>query len=164
MSRAPTVLSLALAVALVATACGDHEFSPPSEESRIAGADTLFSPAMFDTIEWSSRAQRIDAGNMVFAQNCRRCHGPVGRGNTQYDRDHDLHPPSLVEPDFPYDSVGELRHVVFTGHRGGMPGWGVASLDPRDIDAASFYLLEQLRPEMLSDSTRLPGPLRERPR
>ncbi len=163
MIRSSALLSIALAATLVLSACGDHKFSPPSEESRIEAADSAYTPAMFDTLEWASDRQRVDAGNMVFAQICRRCHGPVGRGDTDYDREYDLHPPSLVDPGFRFDSIAELRRVIFTGHRGGMPGWGISRLTPRQVDAAAFYILHQLRPEILSDSTRLPGPLETSP-
>lgn len=158
MTRARALLLLALLTPLAAAAC-EQKFYPPAEESKISGAEEFYSPEAFDTLHWSSAQQRIEAGNMVFALKCRRCHGPIGRGNTEYDRDHDLHPPSLVTPEFAYDSLPALRRVIFTGHLGGMPSFGIRELTPREIDAVAYYILAELRPEILSGKTHLPGPL-----
>ena len=105
---------------------------------------------MWDTIAWQSEEQRALAGNEVFAARCRNCHGPLGRGGTEYAASRGVDVPSLVEPEWRMagrpDSV---RHRVFVGHVAGMPTWGVAGITQRDIDAVSFYLLESLRPEVL---------------
>ena len=155
MSRALPVLTLGLLVS-VAAACSDHEFHPPSEEEKQATADSLYSPALFDSVTWESAAVRINAGNLVYADECRRCHGPLGRGDTEYSRSQELDTPSLVGADWEYrDDLEGVRHRIFVGHASGMPNWGVTNLAPRDIDAAAFYILAQLRPEVLGDS--VPG-------
>lgn len=147
---------LALVIAL-ASGCESHEFHPPDRAERVAEADSLYASETFDTITWSSRAERIQAGNLVFADECRRCHGPLGRGDTEYVRAQELDVPSLVEPDWPYgDDLDAVRRRIFTGHVSGMPTWGIGALSPRQIDAAAFYIVHQLRPEV-TESTRLPG-------
>lgn len=156
MTRLATLLTIAVVVA-AGTACQDHDYHPPSEEERLSFADSLYSPALFDSITWDSDERRVEAGNLVYADECRRCHGAIGRGNTSYAREQRLAVPSLVDPD--WELAGDLsgvRQRIFTGHTGGMPAWGPHSLTPRQIDAAAFYILEQLRPEILADSTTVP--------
>lgn len=151
------LLALALAMAAGA-ACSDHEFHPPSEEEREARADSMFTPALFDSLTWASDSARIVAGNLVFADECRRCHGALGRGNSEYATQHDLDVPSLVEPGWALAaSIDSVRYQIFVGHGEHMPDWGVGRLSPRQIDAAAAYILEQLRPEVLADSVRIPG-------
>lgn len=149
-------VATAAALFLVATAgaCGEHEFHPPSEEEQLSLADSLYSPTAFDTLTWSSDQERLEAGNLVFADKCRRCHGVVGRGQSEYAEEHELDVPSLVEPDWELaQDLPAVRRRIFRGHLGGMPAWGVERLTPRQIDAVAHYILEQLRPEILSDTT-----------
>jgi mono/diheme cytochrome c family protein len=154
VSRRVQVLALGLLVS--AAACSDHEFHPPSEEEKQAVADSLYSPALFDSVSWETDTARIDAGNLVYADECRRCHGPLGLGETEYAETQELDVPSLVNADWEYqDDLEGVRRRVFVGHASGMPNWGVSNLTPREIDAAAFYILEQLRPEVLQDS--VPG-------
>lgn len=161
-SPAPARLVATVAILLVAAGCSDHEFHPPSEEEEEARADSLYSPALFDTLTWSSDSARIETGNLVFADECRRCHGPLGRGETDYARENELHVPSLVQEDWRFaDMIDSVRHVVFVGHGEGMPDWGVGRLSPRQIDAAAAYILELLRPEVLADTATTPAPLDE---
>lgn len=156
--RFPLVPLVALALGVGAAACGEHEFHPPSEEAQEARADSVYNPAIFDTITWSSTADRIQQGNLVFADECRRCHGPLGRGGTDYDRANELQVPSLVERDWPLAGrIDSARYEIFVGHGSGMPNWGVGRLSPRQIDAAAFYILHQLRPDVLQDNARIPG-------
>lgn len=142
----------ALAVAAGA-GCGEHEFDPPSRAERVEEAAERFDAASFDTIAWADEAQRMLEGNAVYAAECRRCHGPLGRGDTEYARANNLDVPSLVEPDWDFadDPIG-VRRRIFTGHEAGMPTWGVAGITPREIDAVAAYLLEDLRPEILGGS------------
>lgn len=160
MTRAHATGPLLLAAALALTACGDHEFHPPDREGRVAEAETRLDDARFDTVSWDSRDVRISAGNLVFADECRRCHGPLGRGDTDYARRNDLEVASLVEPDWEHaDDLDAVRRRIFVGHAEGMPNWGVGQLSARQIDAVAFYILEQLRPEILeaeADSTPSP--------
>ncbi|MFO7893256.1 MAG: c-type cytochrome [Longimicrobiales bacterium] len=149
---------LALAAGMGVSGCSDHEFHPPSQEERTTRADSLYTPALFDSIIWSSDSARVQTGNLIYADECRRCHGPLGRGETEYARENELTVPSLVEPDWVHaGSVDTLRRQIFVGHPGGMPNWGVGRLAPRQIDAAAAYILEQLRPEVMGDTTRVPS-------
>lgn len=151
MTRAPATLALALTVTPLA-ACEDEGYQPPPEENRIELADSLYSPALFDTITWASDRERINAGNLVYADTCRRCHGTVGEGGQATVAGRELVVPSLVRADWVLDDdPATLRQRTFTGHTGGMPSWGISRLTPREIDAVAFYILEQLRPEMLDD-------------
>lgn len=144
-------LALALAVALpLAAGCEKkYEFDPPDRARRVAAAESIFSPALFDTIAWASDEERIFLGNEVYATHCRRCHGPLGEGDTPYARERGLEVPSLVAPDWEYaGDVDAVRRRIFTGHPAGMPVWGMGPVSAREIDAVAHYILEQLRPEM----------------
>lgn len=143
---------LVLVSAWTVGGCGDHEFEPPSQEDRSARADSMYSTALFDSVAWASDSLRLQTGNLVFADECRRCHGPLGRGETEYARNNDIEVPSLVEQDWAYAGLMDsVRHRIFVGHQQ-MPNWGVVRLTPRQIDAAAAYILDQLRPEVLADS------------
>lgn len=149
--------ALAVGVFAAVAACDSHEFHPPDRTQRVAEADSLYSSEAFDTITWSSEAVRIQAGNLVYADECRRCHGPLGRGDGDYARSQELDVPSLVDPEWEYgDDLDPVRRRIFTGHPEGMPTWGIAGLTPRQIDAAAFYIVRQLREEV-TPSTRLPA-------
>lgn len=144
----------ALCLAAGLAACGEHEFHPPDRGAQVAAADSMYSPTMFDTITWASDSLRLFEGNNTFGAECRRCHGYLGRGETDYAREHDIHVPSLVQRDWRFANDPEgLRKMIFTGHAG-MPTWGVAGISPREIDAVSYYVLHQLRPDVLGDSVR----------
>jgi mono/diheme cytochrome c family protein len=157
--RVGVALAPTLAAALVLAGCEEEGYQPPDETQSIELADSLYSPALFDTIAWDSDEQRIDAGNLVYADSCRRCHGPVGEGGAVRVGGRDLMVPSLVEGQWHmHDDIEAVRELIFTGHTGGMPSWGIHRLTPRQIDAVAFYLLEQLRPEMMAESpTPVPG-------
>lgn len=144
-------LTLVLSAAvLVLAACEEEGYQPPPESQRLELADSLYSPALFDTIQWPSDQERITAGNLVYADHCRRCHGPVGEGGVVQVAGNTLVVPSLVREEWPRDEdMADVRRRVFTGHTGGMPSWGIIRLTPRQIDAVAFYILEQLRPEIL---------------
>ena len=133
--------ALALAVAALAlVACKDHEFHPPDREEQVVRATTRYRHADFDTIAWADSADRMMAGNQVFAAHCRKCHGPLGQGGTEYAASQGLDVPSLVRADWPYDSVGAVRERIFAGHADGMPSWGLGRLTLREIDAAAHYV------------------------
>src|SRR5690606_34815520 len=76
--RAAACAVLVLAATFVA--CEEHEFHPPSREAQVAQADSLYSPAIFDTIAWESDSLRVAVGNDIFGARCRRCHGYLGEG------------------------------------------------------------------------------------
>lgn len=149
---------LAVVVAATVTACGEHEFEPPDREEQVEEADRLYSTALFDSVTWASDSARVQLGNSVYAAKCRKCHGPLGRGVTEYAQEHSFEVPSLVDADWPYaDDLEGVRHRIFTGHAEGMPTWGVAGITPRQIDAAAHYVLEQLRPDVLQGGAAMPG-------
>ena len=124
----------------------------------MALADSAYEPAAFDTLTWASEVERIEAGNLVYADECRRCHGALGEGDTEYSQAQQLDVPSLVAEDWgPGNDLDAVRRLVFTGHAEGMPSWGLHKLEPRQIDAVAYYILEQLRPEVLESQPVLPG-------
>lgn len=135
---------------LAAAACsGGHEFEPPDRGVIVAEAEADYSPTMFDTLTWASDSVRVLQGNEVYAETCRRCHGPLGRGNTDYSREQGLTVPSLVEPDWKLASIDSLRRTIFVGHKDGMPVFGERHTTARDIDAVAAYILLQLRPDVM---------------
>lgn len=149
--------AVAVAAVVATTACDSHGYDPPDRAARVAEADSLYSSEAFDTISWSSESARIQAGNLVYADECRRCHGTLGRGDGDYARAEELDVPSLVDPEWEYgEDLEPVRRRIFTGHPEGMPTWGIAGLTPRQIDAAAFYIVRQLREEV-TPATRLPG-------
>lgn len=145
-----TCVGIAL-FAFVAGACsGGHDFEPPDPEERVGEAAALYSAALFDTLTWESDEARQIEGNAVYAAECRRCHGTLGEGGTEYALERDLEVPSLIEEEWALaDSLDAVRRVIFTGHVDGMPTWGVGGITPREIDAVSHYVLEVLRPDAL---------------
>jgi mono/diheme cytochrome c family protein len=147
--RAYHVVVLASVLAATAACDNKHHFEPPSRAARVSAADTVLTPETFDTIAWPSDSARAFEGNNVFAAHCRACHGYLGQGDTEYARTYHIPVPSLVRADWPYADLPAVRHRIFTGHPSGMPTWGVAGIQPREIDAVAYYLLNVLRPEVL---------------
>lgn len=144
------VVASACALAVGAGAC-HQEFEPPDRAVRVARADSLFATAAFDTVLWVDQGTRTTEGNLVYAEACRRCHGTLGRGATDYARERNLDVPSLVERDWPYAQVDSLRHKIYIGHESGMPIFGDGALSLRQIDATAAYILLTLRPEVLEE-------------
>lgn len=131
---------------LLLVGCEEHKFEPPDRAARVSEADSAFAEARFDTIQWSSDEERLRAGNLVYVEHCRRCHGSVGEGNTAYARDQGLDVPALVQPDWRLQNQPDsIRRRVYIGHVRGMPTYGIAGITPREIDAVTIYVLEQLR-------------------
>lgn len=147
--RCRKVIMATLALATLASACGDPEFEPPDRSARVERADSIYSPALFDTISWPSEAALLTEGNALYAEECRRCHGTLGQGGTDYARERGLTVPSLVEPEWPMADTDSLRHMIFVGHESGMPIYGDGDLSPRQIDATAAYILLTLRPDVL---------------
>ena len=155
-----TVLCVLAGAALLAGCEKKYEFDPPSREERVEEAERLYTPALFDTISWESAEERNVIGNAIYAARCRRCHGTLGRGETEYARERDLEVPSLVEPEWRFaGDVEAARREVFTGHPVGMPTRGVAGLTPREMDAVTHYVVDQLREDVLGGGggAELPG-------
>jgi len=144
------VLALALALALAVGAC-HQEFEPPDRAARVARADSLFATAAFDTVQWADAEVRLTEGNLVYSEECRRCHGTLGEGTTDYARERGLDVPSLVERDWPLAEADSLRRKIFIGHESGMPIFGDRELTLRQIDATAAYILLMLRPEVLEE-------------
>lgn len=136
------------ALALVAVACG-HDFEPPDRGERVREAEREYSATLFDSVAWTSQEARVQEGNTIYAEDCRRCHGQLGRGETDYARSRGLDVPSLVEPDWPLDDLSALRHEIYVGHETGMPVFGQGGLTLRQMDAVAAYILDVLRPEIL---------------
>jgi mono/diheme cytochrome c family protein len=154
--RSTSLRRVASIIALASAAgCAEPEFEPPSRAERVGAADERFDTALFDTIAWPDSLQRLQEGNAVYAAECRRCHGTLGEGETEYAVANELDVPTLVGPDW---SLGTdplaLRRKIFTGHEAGMPTWGIAGISAREIDAVAAYLAEDLRPEILGESAR----------
>lgn len=159
----PTTLAaslVALAGAAFLAGCEKkYEFDPPSREEQVESAERIYTQALFDSISWENTEQRNLIGNAIYAARCRRCHGTLGRGETEYARERDLDVPSLVEAEWRFaGDVEAARRAVFTGHPMGMPTWGVAGLTPREIDAATHYVVHQLRGDVLGGPGRKPTP------
>lgn len=144
----PRAVIAAAACALAAAACAKHEQEPPSREERVAQADSIFTPELFDTIAWSGDQDRAFVGNNTYAAHCRDCHGWLGWGDTDYAREHGIDVPSLVRDGWPWHDIDAMRRRIFTGHPAGMPTWGVSGITPREIDAVAYYVLFVLRPEV----------------
>lgn len=143
-------LAAAVVLAGALAACGgEHEFEPPDRAERVAAAESAFAVMSFDSVTWSGDSARAQAGSELYAAECRKCHGYLGRGDTDYARQRDLDVPSLVAAEDPHAaSLDSVRHRIYVGHQAGMPSWGVGRLTPRQIDAAAYYLVHRLRPEM----------------
>lgn len=144
---------LACCLLLAAAGCESHEFEPPSREAQVQQADSMYAPALFDTVQWSGDSVRLAVGNDIFGARCRRCHGYLGDGGSVEILDDTVDVPSLVQPEWDYaGDIDAIRRRIFTGHPRGMPTWGVAGLTPREIDAVAWYIDTVLRPEMLRQS------------
>lgn len=159
----PTTLAaslVALAAAALFAGCEKkYEFDPPSREEQVEDAERIYTRALFDSISWESTEERDLIGNAIYAARCRRCHGTLGRSETEYARERNLEVPSLVEPEWRFaGDVEAARRAVFTGHPMGMPTWGVAGLTLREIDAATHYVVHQLRGDVLGGPGRKPTP------
>ena len=148
MSR-PAPLGSVVVLAAALAACGSHEFEPPDRGERVREALAEYTPAMFDTVVWASEEDRTLLGNEIYVEKCRNCHGPLGRGQTDYAREQGLDVPSLVELDWPLAVADSLHKAVFAGHENGMPIYGDGTLSPREIDAVTGYILEVLRPDVI---------------
>jgi len=139
----------AVVACVVLGACSEHHFEPPDREEQVSEAEAGFSVVAFDSIAWESDEVRALEGNVVYSTYCNNCHGPLGRGDTEYARTRHLDVPSLVEPDWRFaQSRDSVLHRIFVGHAAGMPTWGVAGISSRETDAVTHYLLTVLRPEV----------------
>jgi len=132
---------------LVVWGCG-HDFEPPDRSRRVANAAAAYSTELFDSIAWESQESRVRDGNAIYAEDCRRCHGQLGRGDTDYSRERRLEVPSLVEVDWRLSDLDALRREIYVGHETGMPVFGDGGLTTRQVDAVAAYILDVLRPDV----------------
>ena len=142
---ARTTLSVATVLLM---GCGGHEFDPPDRSARVDAAAATYDAATFDSVSWQNDSVRALQGNTVYAEMCRRCHGTLGMGDTDYARERGLEIPSLVEPQWALADLDSLRKVIYVGHEEGMPIFGAEGISPREIDGAAYYVLEVLRPDV----------------
>lgn len=143
-------ISLVLSLALLGTfGCGsDNQSRLGSGAASIDIAQPPFDAAVFDTITWNSNEQFLAHGQAVYEANCKKCHGPTGAGEGGYIYGgQTLQPPSWLVADWRFadDPIG-LRRYIYSGSVGGMPYWGLAGADYRDVDAVANYIVEVLRP------------------
>ncbi len=121
---------------------------------EVAAADSVLAGVRFDTITWMDAGERVMHGNSVYAASCTRCHGYLGAGGTEYAKRRALEVPSLVARDWKYaGDIAGVRARVFSGHDAGMPTWGLrgdAGLSLRDVDAVAWYVVTQLRSDVLT--------------
>ena len=143
---------LAVVLAASVTACSGHEFEPPDRAERVREAAAVYAPSLFDTITWSAEESRSRVGNQVYIDKCRNCHGPVGRGGTDYAKGRGLEVPSLVRPDWPLAVADSLHRAIYVGHEQGMPIYGDGGISLREIDAVAGYVLNVLRPDVLGQT------------
>lgn len=136
-------------LAAAATACGGNDYEPPDRTEAVRLASVAYEPALFDTVAWETRAEQETAGNQVYVNECRKCHGSFGRGDSEYARERRLQVPSLVEPEWAKAELDSLRLAVYAGHDTGMPVFGAHKLTLREIDAVAVYVLDVLRPDVL---------------
>lgn len=142
---------IAMVALMAAMACEHQEFEPPDRAERVRAAEADYTPAVFDSVIWSSQEARIQEGNTIYAEDCRRCHGVLGGGETPYAAERNLEVPSLVETDWALDDLAALRRQIYVGHETGMPIFGQGGLTVYQIDAVSSYILDVLRPDVLGD-------------
>jgi len=146
--------TLLLAVAVGAASAGCHqEFEPPDRGGRVDRAAARYTPALFDSVSWIADDARLTEGNEVYAERCRRCHGTLGRGETDYAHERGLTVPSLVAPGWAYADLDSLRRKIYVGHESGMPIFGDGELELREIDATAGYILLTLRPDVLEEDS-----------
>lgn len=139
--------------ALFATACA-QEFEPPEKGARNEEASLVYRVSLFDTVGWVDDSARATEGNRVYAEKCRRCHGPLGAGGTAYAAERGLAVPSLLVPEWALADMDSVRRKIFVGHEEGMPVFGIAGITSREIDASAFYVLHQLRPDGMGEGGR----------
>ncbi len=113
------------ALALLLAGCS-HEFDPPDRGARVLEAEAAYNAAMFDSVTWVSDSVRAVEGNTVYAEMCRRCHGPLGFGDTDYARERGLEIPSLVEPGWALANLDTLATWSSSATRKGCPSSGPA--------------------------------------
>lgn len=107
----------------------------------VAKAESLYSPAGFDSIAWRNDTERYERGKDVWRFSCSDCHGQDGRGDGPVAERYGYRVPDFHAADWKYaGDLAALRHRVFVGHESAMPTWGLYGLTYRDIDAVTYYV------------------------
>jgi mono/diheme cytochrome c family protein len=157
MRRAFSTILLTLVLIPAAGACGgpdEAELAAEAEAALTAAhadsvmlAESMYDPAVFDTIGWDTPEAALDRGEVVWAVSCMKCHGLTGAGEGgAVVRGDTIRPPSFLADDWRFaDDQEGLRRQVFTGTAEGMPHWGFYGLKYRDIDAVATYIRGELR-------------------
>jgi cytochrome c oxidase cbb3-type subunit 3 len=79
-------------------------------------------------------AERVKAGQEVFAANCVACHGEDGKGK------QDVGAPNLTDAHWIYGGdAGAIYTTVYSGRQGHMPNWG-GRLSPVDLKILALYV------------------------
>lgn len=143
-------LAVALVVSglLVLGACGGESEAEiearraQAERDSIAMADSMFNPAVFDTVKWENADARLERGALVWRTSCEKCHGAGGQGGGELAQQFELEVPPLA---LDTTDVAGIRRAIFVGHEGAMPEWGLHGLKYRDIDAVTAKIIELLK-------------------
>ncbi len=121
--------------------------SPDHEDTRINdmaayGRDEFLEPEQIEEVvnyvmSLSGEAQdpsKVEAGQVVFEDNCTSCHGEDGQG------DRDMGAPNLTDAIWLYgDGYKTIYETVFNGRGGVMPNWNTR-LSEAQIRAVATYV------------------------
>lgn len=143
-------IALSAAGLLLALGCAgdgdDPDAAPPAND--VSAAEARYDRAAFDTVAWESEEAALVRGEEVWRYACAQCHGPAGAGDGGFVQEGDtLRPPSFLVPGWRFAADREgLIHQVYVGTDQAMPHWGLRRMRPRDIDAVTRYIQQQLVP------------------
>lgn len=146
-------IPLALVGSLALMACGPsaEEIAAAAAAAEAATQDSLmnaasaaFDASVFDTVTWEEPQKRMDRGQQVYNFSCDKCHGLEGLGDGGFVQGGDtLRPPSFREPTWRMaGDAAAIQQAIFVGTAENMPHWGLAGLNPKDVDAVTHYILE----------------------
>lgn len=138
--------SLALLVLPLLAACGGSgQDEAAVRPDSVAMALEQYSPALFDTIQWSADSAKINRGGVVWAFSCKKCHGAEGLGDANMVVGTDtLRPPNFTTQWRFGSDKEQLLKYIYSGNDKAMPHWGIEGLKPRDIDAVAGYIMQNL--------------------
>jgi mono/diheme cytochrome c family protein len=145
MRRVP----FALVVPMLLGACSggaEQEQAQVARPDSVAMALEQYSPALFDTITWSTDTAQTNRGSIVWTFSCKKCHGETGSGDARMVVDGDtITPPDFHTPGwrFANDREGLLKYI-YSGNDKRMPHWGIEGLKPRDVAAVATYIQTML--------------------
>lgn len=122
-----TGIKLAAALAVVALVCGGYAVGASRASQRKRAAAVV------------ARGGTIDA-HAVYSRNCARCHGEDGDAKTEMGELYgatDFTSAKWWDKERPKDA--QLRRVITSGRKGGMPAYG-NRLSPAEINALVSYV------------------------